>query len=491
MSSSLNQRAAIALQDAPLQQALGGAMAHFVTGRRRAFAALPHGEALRDHARSLRAHTIAHLDEHLLAFERHAQANDSQVHWARDAEEARKIVMHIARQNDVRRVVKSKSMLSEEIEINKVLERAGLEVLETDLGEYIVQLAGDHPSHIIAPAVHWRLEDVAQLFHKHLHTSLDLDIPGLQAAARQALRAGFLQADMGISGANFICAETGSVALVTNEGNGRFVTTTPRIHVALAGIERLAPSLADLGTLLQVLARSATGQGLSVYTSILTGPRRTPDEDGPEQVHIILIDNGRTTALAGEMAEILYCIRCGACLNVCPVYLRIGGHAYDAVYPGPVGSVVMPALAGPGAGSELPQASSLCGACVEACPVRIDIPRMLLKLRADAVAQGQAPAWLKTGLKLYARAATTPRLFRLAAKAAALVQRLWPGKAQGWSRRLPPPLNAWTDARAFPPLATTSFSEQWRKRGREQGARGREQGAGGKGQGAGGKERGA
>lgn len=464
MSPSLNERAVIALHDAPLQEALGGAMAHFVAGRRRAFAALPHGEALRDHARSVRSHTIAHLDEHLLAFERNAQANGSQVHWARDAEEARKIVLQIARQNDVRRVVKSKSMLSEEIEVNKVLERAGLEVLETDLGEYIVQLAGDRPSHIIAPVVHWRLQDVAELFHKHLGTPLDADIPSLQAAARAALRQGFLQADMGISGANFICAETGSVVLVTNEGNGRLVTAAPRIHVALAGIERLAPSLVDLGTLLQVLARSATGQGLSVYTSIITGPRRTPEEDGPEQVHIILIDNGRTTALAGDLAEILVCIRCGACLNVCPVYFRIGGHAYDAVYPGPVGSVLTPALAGSGADSELPQASSLCGACVDACPVRIDIPRMLLKLRADAVAQDRAPAWLKTGLKLYAGAATRPRLFRLGAKLAALGQRLWPGKTQGWSKRLPAPLNAWTDARAFPPLARQSFSERWEKR---------------------------
>ena len=372
-------------------------------------------------------------------------------------------MLKIARQNDVRRVVKSKSMLSEEIEINAVLERAGLNVLETDLGEYIVQLAGDHPSHIIAPVVHWRLEDVARLFHEHLGTPLDADIPSLQAAARQTLRNGFLQADMGISGANFAVAETGSIVLVTNEGNGRLVTTAPRIHVALVGMERLAPTLRDLGTLLQVLARSATGQALSVYTSIVTGPRRTPEEDGPEQVHIILIDNGRLQALAGELAEILYCIRCGACLNVCPVYRNVGGHAYDSVYPGPIGIVVTPALKGLDLWHELPQASSLCGACTEACPVRIDIPRMLLKLRAESVEADQAPAWLRTGIRMYAWAATRPRWFRLGGRLAALGQKLAPGAGQGWTRRMPGPLAAWTDGRAFPPLAKESFSQRWEK----------------------------
>ncbi|NOZ48642.1 MAG: iron-sulfur cluster-binding protein [Chloroflexi bacterium] len=463
-TTSFAQRAQIALQDTGLQEALGRAMDHFVHGRQDAFAALPHGEALRDHARTIRANTIAHLDEHLIRFERNAQANGSSIHWATDAAEARQIVLKIAREAGVQRIVKSKSMLSEEIELNRVLERAGLDVLETDLGEYIVQLAHDHPSHIIAPVVHWRLEDVARLFHKHLGTPLDADIPSLQAAARRRLRQGFLQADMGISGGNLVVAETGTVILVTNEGNGRLVTTTPRIHVALVGIERIAPTLADAGTLLQVLARSATGQALSVYTSFITGPRRQADEDGPEQVHIVLIDNGRTRALQGELAEILYCIRCGACLNVCPVYRNLGGHAYGSVYPGPIGSIVTPAYDGLGPWHELPQASTLCGACTEACPVRIDIPRMLLKLRADSIAAGDAPAWLQTGIRLYGWAATHPRVFRLASKLGTQLQRLWPGKAQGWTRRLPPPLSAWTDSRAFPPLARRSFSERWQER---------------------------
>jgi len=462
-STTFNQRAHEALQDKNLQLALERAMHHFVDGRLAAFARLPHGEALRDHARTIRANAIARLDEHLETFERNARAHGSVVHWARDDAEARAIVLQIARENRVQRIIKSKSMLSEEIELNRALEDAGLDVLETDLGEYIVQLAHDHPSHIIAPVVHWPLEDVQRLFHDHLGTPLDASIEELTAAARQALRDAFLQADMGISGANFYVAETGSVVLVTNEGNGRFVTTTPRIHVALVGLERVAPTLRELGTLLQLLARSATGQPLSVYTSIVTGPRRSDEEDGPEQVHIILIDNGRTNALAGELAESLYCIRCGACLNVCPVYRRLGGHAYGSVYPGPIGITVTPALDGLFPWHELPQASTLCGACTEACPVRIDIPRMLLKLRADTVDAGLAPAWLHKSLKAYAKAASHPTLFEIGRKIAAKTLRLAPKSEEGWIKKMPGPLAAWTASRAFPPLADESFSERWRK----------------------------
>jgi len=466
-TTTFSQRAREALQDKNLQLALERAMHHFVDGRRDAFAQLPHGEALRDHGRSIRANAIARLDEHLEAFERNARANGSVVHWARDDAEAREIVLRIARENGVQRIIKSKSMLSEEIQLNPELEAAGLNVLETDLGEYIVQLAHDHPSHIIAPVVHWPLEGVQKLFHKHLGTPLDASITDLTAAARKALRDGFLQADMGVSGANFAVAETGSVVLVTNEGNGRFVTTTPKIHVALVGIERMAPTLRQLGTLLQLLARSATGQPLSVYTSIVTGPRRAQDEDGPEQVHIVLIDNGRTHALAGELAESLYCIRCGACLNVCPVYRRLGGHAYGSVYPGPIGIVVTPALDGLFPWHELPQASTLCGACTEACPVRIDIPRMLLKLRAESVDAGLAPIWIKQGLKAYTQAAKHPTLFKIGRKMAAKAQRLAPRTAEGWLKKLPPPFSAWTDSRAFPPLADQSFSERWKKKRNE------------------------
>ncbi len=463
-STTFNQRAHDALQDQNLQLALERAMHHFVDGRISAFERLPHGEALRDHARVIRANAIARLDEHLETFERNARANGAVVHWARDDAEARMIVLQIAQEQGVKRIIKSKSMLSEEIDLNRSLEAAGLHVLETDLGEYIVQLAQDHPSHIIAPVVHWPLEAVQRLFHEHLGTPLEADIPELTAAARRALREGFLQADMGISGANFAVAETGSIVLVTNEGNGRFVTTTPRIHVALVGIERMAPTLRELGTLLQLLARSATGQPLSVYTSIVTGPRRSSEEDGPEQVHVILVDNGRTNALAGALAESLYCIRCGACLNVCPVYRRLGGHAYGSVYPGPIGITITPAMDGLFPWHELPQASTLCGACTEACPVRIQIPRMLLKLRAQSVDAGLTPTWLHQGIRWYAKAAARPTLFRVGRKLAVMAQRLAPHTKEGWIQKAPAPLAAWTESRAFPPLAKESFSERWRKR---------------------------
>lgn len=462
--TNFNQRAEIALHNTTLQQALRRTQSHFVQGRLQAIGSLPHGESLRDQGRIIRANTLARLDEHLQAFERSAQANGSQVHWARDAAEARALVIQIAQAHGVQRIAKSKSMLTEEIGLNHALEAAGLNVLETDLGEYIVQISHDRPSHIIAPIVHKSLEEVATLFHEHLDTPPDADIPTLTAAARRALRQGFLHADMGITGANFAVAETGSIVLVTNEGNGRFVTTTPRVHVAMVGIERIVPTLTDLGTLLQLLAASATGQPLSAYTTFITGPRRSRDEDGPEQVHIILVDNGRTGALAGELAETLYCIRCGACLNVCPVYQNVGGHTYNAVYPGPIGIIVNPALDGLGPWQELPHASSLCGACTEACPVRIDIPRILLKLRADGVDQGYTPAWLRQGLRLYAWAATHPRLFRFGGRCASLAQRLAPRTRNGWTRRLPGPLAGWTETRAFPPLAGESFSQKWAKR---------------------------
>ncbi len=439
-------------------------MNNFADGRVRVMGSLPHGEALRDHARMIRAGTLSRLDEHLVAFQRSAEGNGAIVHWARDAAEARALVVEIAKGNEVQRIVKSKSMLTEEIELNPALEAAGLEVLETDLGEYVVQLGHDHPSHIIAPIVHKRKEDVSALFHEHLGTPLDADIPTLTAAARRALREAFLQADMGITGANFAVAESGSIVLVTNEGNGRFVTAAPRIHVALVGIERLVPTLDDLGTLLQILAASATGQPLSCYTTFVTGPRRSRDEDGPEQVHVILVDNGRSRILGTELAEILYCIRCGACLNVCPVYRNVGGHTYGSVYPGPIGIVVTPALDGLGPWNELPQASSLCGACTEACPVRIDIPRMLLKLRAESVDAGYPPDWLHFGIRGFTWAATRPRLFRWGARLASVAQRLAPKAGPGWTRWLPGPLGGWTQTRAFPPVVSESFSARWEKR---------------------------
>ena len=314
-------------------------------------------------------------------------------------------------------------MISEELELNGALEAAGVRVVETDLGEFVVQVAGEHPSHIIGPIIHKSKDDVAALFEQKLGaTPSDVaDVPHMAAFARRLLRAEFLRADMGISGANFGIAETGSLCIVTNEGNGRLTTTVPRVHVALMGIERVVPSFADLGLMLQLLARSATGQPLTVYTNIISGPRRrgpksaagdehgAGEPDGPDELHVVLVDNGRSSLLGTELAEILHCIRCGACLNVCPVYQSVGGHAYGTVYMGPVGSVLTPALRGLGPFGELPHASSLCGACREICPVRIDIPRMLLALRAQGVRERRGPAWITFGLAFYARLAKHPR----------------------------------------------------------------------------------
>jgi L-lactate dehydrogenase complex protein LldF len=347
-------------------------------------------------------------------------------------------------------------------------------VVETDLGEWVVQLAHDHPSHIVAPIIHKSREDVAALLRSAAGASEAevADAAQMTRFARRRLRAAFLDADMGVSGANFAVAETGGICLVTNEGNGRLTTTVPRIHVALAGIERIVPTMEDLGVMLRVLARSATGQPLSVYSNIVTGPRRTAggseagEPDGPDELHVVFLDNGRSNLLASELAEILYCIRCGACLNACPVYQTIGGHAYGSVYPGPVGAVLTPALRGLGPFGDLPQASSLCGACREVCPVRIDIPRMLLALRARDVREQGAPAWLRVGMRAYAAAATRPWLYRLAVRATRRAVRM--RARNGWISRLPGPLARWTDARDFPAFAPVTFQEAWRRRRRAQ-----------------------
>ena len=399
MTAPLNFYARVdrALKDPALRAAMRNSTSRLVSSRAAAMALYPEADGVRDRARAIRAHTIARLDHYLREFECNVTARGGHVHWAATAEEAVRIVTQIATRHGVRSAVKSKSMVSEEILLNPGLERAGVEVLETDLGEFVVQLAGDHPSHIVAPIIHWSKEEVAQLFRDKLHATGDqvADVPQMTALARRVLRASFLRADMGISGGNFGVAATGSLCIATNEGNGRLTTTLPRVHVALMGIERIVPTLDDLAVMLAVLGRSATGQKLTVYSNIITGPRRpgagdaaAGEADGPEHVHIVLVDNGRSSLLGGELAEILYCIRCGACLSACPVYRAVGGHAYGSVYSGPVGAVLTPGLDGAGPWRDLPQASTLCGACREVCPVRIDIPRMLVTLRAREYSSG-------------------------------------------------------------------------------------------------------
>ena len=461
-----------ALNDPAMRAAMMRATTRLVSSRAVGIGGLPQADQIRDHARAIRAHTITRLDYYLAQFEEAVRTRGGHVHWAATASDAVSIVADIARHYGAKMAVKSKSMVSEEIELNAALAAAGVEVLETDLGEFVVQIDGDHPSHIVAPIIHKSRRDIARLFQEKLQASdADVaDVPQMTAFARRLLREGFLKADMGISGGNFGVAETGSLCICTNEGNGRLTTTLPRVHVALMGIERIVPTLADLGIMLQVLGRSATGQKLTVYSNIITGPRRQGAEtegdesDGPDHLHIVLVDNGRSRLLGTDLAEVLYCIRCGACLNTCPVYQEVGGHAYGSVYPGPVGAVLTPGLRGLEKWHDLPHASSLCGACREICPVRIDIPRMLLTLRDQATERGYSPAWITSGLWFFRQLAVRPALFRRAQALASFATRRI--AKNGWIERMPGHFGRWTRTRDFPAFAPATFMTQWERRRR-------------------------
>ena len=418
-------------------------------------------DEIRDRARAIRLHALSHLDRLLAHFTERVTELGGQVHFAADAAEANEIVAGILQRSDSRLVAKSKSMVSEELEMNHHLESQGIEVVETDLGEYIAQLAGDTPSHVIAPVLHMTRHDVGKLFADELGVDYTDDPIRLNMVARAELRRVFLEADAGISGVNMAVAESGSLVLVTNEGNGRLVTTAPRLHIALMGMERIVPRWEDAAVILEVLARSATGQRLSVYTNVITGPRRPDDPDGPEELHVVVIDNGRSKILGGPTAEILACIRCGACLNVCPVFRTVGGHAYGTVYSGPVGSIVTPGLHGMDPWWDLPYASTLCGACEEVCPVGIKIPSMLLNLREIAAAEDRLPGWLNRGMKAYTAAATDPgRWARLKRWARALTA---PFSVRGWIRRIPGPARGWTNHRDLPRPPKESFNDWWRE----------------------------
>jgi L-lactate dehydrogenase complex protein LldF len=456
-NTSFHKRVKAALADQQLRSALKISITNLTTKRTAAIASFPQMDEMRDRARQIRAHTLNQLDTYLAEFADNVETLGGHVFWAKDAAEANNYLLELAQAKEIKRIVKSKSMVTEETGLGHALEKADIEVVESDLGEFIIQLTGETPSHIVAPAMHKTRIEVGKLFEQKLGVPYTEEPMELTQIARAHLRQIFITADMGISGVNFGVAESGSICLVTNEGNGRLTTTAPRIHVAFMGMERLVPKLEDLEVMLQVLGRSATGQKLTVYSNIITGPRRSDEEDGPEEFHVVILDNGRSTVLASEMAEILYCIRCGACLNNCPVYQAIGGHAYGSVYSGPVGSVLTPALMGVDLWSELPHASSLCGACKEVCPVRIDIPRMLLKLRDEGVQK--APLWLKFGLRMYRTVAQRPLLFRMGLRVGSVATRILARK--GWIQKLPPPLNAWTNHRAFPVIARESFHQWW------------------------------
>ena len=466
-AAAFHHRIVEALANPTLQVALDRNAERRLVGRNAAFAALPHAEAVRDQGRAIRLDVLQHLDTYLEQFTANVEARGGHVHWAADAAEARAIVLELVRQSVARRpagvtgpaiIAKGKSMVSEEIHLNHAFEAAGMRPVETDLGEFIVQLRGETPAHIITPAVHLRREEVSVLFHERFGMAPTLDVEVMTAEARAQLRRVFFSADVGITGVNFGVAATGTMALVTNEGNGRLCSTVPRTHIALMGLERLVPTPADLEVMLRLLPRSATAQQLSTYVSMITGPRRAGEPDGPEEFHLVLVDNGRTEMLGGELAEALMCIRCGACLNVCPVFAEIGGHAYGSPYSGPIGAVVSAGLFGNDY-SQLANASSLCGACRDVCPVRIDIPTMLLAVRGRHVAAGQPPAWLKLGLAGWALTMAGRTRYELAQRAAALGTRLLGGGK--WLKRLPPPLNAWTQRRDFPPFAAQSFRARW------------------------------
>ena len=491
-TETFDSNARAALDDVQLRGALRNATSLFGTRRLAAANGLPNWQGLRTEARAIKDEVLLHLDKYLEQFVTNAESRGAQVHWARDASEANELVCRLANERNARKIVKSKSMVTEEIHLNVALENQGLEVIETDLGEYIIQLAGEAPSHIIVPAIHKTKKQIAELFTAKLGIEPTDDVDRLTSVARGVLRQRFAAADVGISGVNFGIAETGTILILENEGNVRLTTSLPKVHIAVMGIEKILPRFADLDVFLKLLPRSGTGQQLTTYQSLITGTKRRQTDEGPQELHLVLLDNGRSRMLAHPVTrQALACIRCGACLNACPVYQQIGGHAYGSVYPGPIGAVITPQLIGLGKAAQLPYASSLCGACREVCPVKINIPELLLHLRAEITEgesgsqdqeagaggreQGEAGAGGRIrkhrmeglAFKTFAIVMGRPGLYEWNAKAGRFFQRLILrdgriGKVGGMLSRLAPPLGAWTSARDLRPMAQRSFRELWR-----------------------------
>jgi len=453
---SFSDNARDALKDVKLQDALERLSHGFPEKRRKAIERLPEFDDLRDAARDLKNHVLEHLDFYLERFEEKVIEAGGTVYWARDAAEAQEIIVGLCRDHNAKTVTKSKSMIGEEIAINEHLEAAGITPVETDMGEYIIQLRNEPPSHLIAPAIHLSKDQVGDTFrdnHTHLSKARPLEEPRvLLDEARDILRERFINADVGITGANMLVAETGSLVIVTNEGNADLTMTLPKVHIAVASIEKIVPTLEDASTILRVLARSATGQDMSVYTSIVTGPKRDDDLDGPGAFHVVLLDSGRAAMLGRPMREMLRCIRCAACLNHCPVYKSIGGHAYGWVYSGPMGAALVPNLLGVHNARALPHASTLCGTCEDVCPVRIPIPKLLRLLRQRDFMTESAFSVNKRAMRLWARIAARPRLYRCLHKIFAGLF----GKGAGRYTHLPF-LRKWTVTRDFPAPAKKSF----------------------------------
>lgn len=430
-------------------------------------------DRMRTLAGDIKQHTLDYLDHYLERFIENATAAGAHVHFALDAAQANAICLDIASRIGAKLCVKAKSMVTEETHLVPELEKIGCETVETDLGEFIIQLDHDAPSHIVQPMIHKDRVATAKAFARELGCEYTEDPIALTKIARAHLRGKYRRADLGISGGNFFVADTGTLVLVTNEGNGRLCTSAPRVHVAFVGIEKLVPSLEHLAVLLKLLGRSATGQPLSVYTSFVTGPRRAHEHDGPDEVHIILVDNGRTEVLKEETREMLRCIRCGACLNACPVYRKIGGHAYGSVYSGPIGAILTPVFKGLANYKDLPHASSLCGACYEACPVKINIPKYLIQLRRDMISKGVTGWREKLIYKVWAASlkhSATYRAanwfqrfaFRLKAKLNGTLETRDPYASRGWLDKVPF-AGGWTSERDMPSPPKRSFREWWRK----------------------------
>jgi L-lactate dehydrogenase complex protein LldF len=438
---SFREIARLKLSDARVTGALDASTARLMSARERAWEDVDGIEALRRRGHAARMRVIDDLDTHVMRFRAAVHASGGHTMVAATAAEANAYVADVCRRHGATLAAKSKSMVTEEIELNEALEAAGVRAVETDLGEYILQLAGERPVHIVAPALEKTKEDVAELLSRVDGEQVPAELADLTRAARRQLRETFLAADVGITGANFGVCDTGSIVLVTNEGNGRLVSSLPRVHIALIGIERLVASLPDLAVLLRLLARSGTGQRLTTYTTVITGPRRDGEQDGPDELHVVIIDNGRRNLLGGRYREMLACIRCGACLNVCPVYRRTGGAAYGPVYSGPMGAVLVPLLAELDRAPDLPHASSLCGACTDACPVRIPLHELLLELRRDLVEQHIASWRERVAFRLWSYAWSSPFGYRVSTRLARLGRPLGglvgPGRAWRAGRTVP------------------------------------------------------
>jgi L-lactate dehydrogenase complex protein LldF len=460
--------ARLALDDPQLQRALSGLPTGLVAQRTAAKAALPEFEAFRTVGRDVKNHMLANLDLYLERYERQATANGAKVHWAETAEEANRIIAQICRDVDAKLVTKGKSMVSEEIGLNAHLEAEGLRVVETDLGEYLVQIRNEHPSHIIVPALHLTVPQVeAEFREKHTHLPVDRPLPdpaSMVAEARAVMRQNYIEADVGITGANFLIADTGSTVIVTNEGNGDLTQSLARVHVVITSIEKVVATFEDVAPLIRLLARSATGQDISNYVTISTGPKRAADPDGPEQYHVVILDNGRAEMLGSEMRDVLRCIRCGACMNHCPVYHAVGGHAYGWVYPGPIGAVLTPAQLGVKAGKHLPNASTFCGSCASVCPVKIPLPDLMRKWRTREFAQGETGWMARTGLAVWGALARRPRAYHVVTRLAALALGNW-GRARGGFGWLPL-AGGWTKHRDLPAPQGRTFQQLWAEKQR-------------------------